>query len=299
MSCCCTTVETGSVKILERCGAFTGILQPGLNFIVPCIDVPSNPISMRLQQIEVSCETKTKDNVFTQMKVSIQFQIVKEDDKIHASYYRLSNPRKQIEAYVYDVVRSSVPKIKLDDVFTTKDEISANIKRELTESMSDYGFYIQATPITDIDPAQDVKMAMNEINKQQRLRVAATDEGEANKIRVLKMAEAEAGQTKIQAEAEAEAKYLAGTGIARQRQAIMNGLRESVLHFNEGVSDIDTKSVMDMMVLTQYMDTLKDIGAQDKSHTVFIPHSAQAVGDIASQIRDGVMQGAQAQGMRR
>merc|ERR1719230_2536490 len=116
MSCCCTTVETGSVKIVERCGKFNGILMPGLNWIMPCLDVPSNPISTRLRQIEVSCETKTKDNVFTQMKVSIQFQVIQQDQSIYNAYYRLSNPNKQIEAYVYDVVRSSVPKIELDDV---------------------------------------------------------------------------------------------------------------------------------------------------------------------------------------
>jgi len=296
MSCCYACPQQGTVQVVEKCGAFSYVAQPGCH-LLNCLfgEAVAGTVSLRTQMLTVACETKTFDNVFVILRVAVQYAVIQE--KVFESFYKLSNPTSQIEAYVYDVVRSSVPKIKLDDVFTTKDEISANIKRELTESMSDYGFYIQATPITDIDPAQDVKMAMNEINKQQRLRVAATDEGEANKIRVLKMAEAEAGQTKIQAEA--EAKYLAGTGIARQRQAIMNGLRESVLHFNEGVSDIDTKSVMDMMVLTQYMDTLKDIGAQDKSHTVFIPHSAQAVGDIASQIRDGVMQGAQAQGMRR
>ena len=245
-----TCPSQGTVNIIEKCGAFSYVAKPGCHFL-NCLtgDSVAGTVSLRTQMLTVACETKTQDSVFVVLRVAVQYAVIL--DKVYESFYKLSNPTAQIEAYVYDVVRSSVPKIKLDDVFTTKDEISASIKRELSDSMAEYGFYIQATPITDIDPAADVKMSMNEINKQQRLRMAAADEGEANKIRVLKRAEAEAGQIKIQAEAEAEAKYLAGTGIARQRQAIMNGLRESVLHFNEGVSDVDSKTVMDMMILTQ------------------------------------------------
>jgi len=289
--CCFACPSQGSVQVVEQCGAFRRVAPPGFN-CVNCLlcECVRGTVSVRTQMMTVACETKTFDNVFVVLRVAVQYQVIPE--KVYEAFYRLTNPASQIEAYVYDVVRSSVPKIKLDDVFTTKDEISANIKRELSEAMADYGFFIQATPITDIDPAVEVKIAMNEINKQQRLRVAATDEGEANKIRVLKMAEAQAGQIKIQAEADAEAKYLAGTGIARQRQAIMNGLRTSVLDFSEGVTDVDNKTIMDMMVLTQYFDTLKDVGASDKSHTVFIPHSAQAVGDIAAQIRNGVLEAA-------
>jgi len=287
MSCCCTTVETGSVKILERCGAFTGILQPGLNFIVPCIDVPSNPISMRLQQIEVSCETKTKDNVFTQMKVSIQFQIVKEDDKIHASYYRLSNPRKQIEAYVYDVVRATVPKIELDDVFLTKEEIARSISENLRERFGGFGYEILATPITDIEPNADVKNAMNQINKAKRLREAAVDAGEAVKVRAIKEAEAEASRTEIQAKAEAEAMHLSGVGIARQRQAIMEGLRESVNAWGTDVDDTNPKQVLDLMIVTQYFDMMKDVGAGARSNALFLDHSPGALNDLAMTISKG------------
>merc|ERR1719198_2749018 len=193
---------------------------------------------MRVQQMEVTCETKTKDNVFVMLKVAVQYQINKDEESVKNAHYRLTNPKQQIESYVFDVVRSSVPKIELDDVFTTKEEISTNIKSELETSMASFGYQILASPITDIDPDKEVKRAMNEINKAKRLRVAASDEGEA-----VKEAEAEAARTEIQAKADAEAKFLAGQGIARQRQAIMEGLRESVNAFKSEVQDVDAKTV--------------------------------------------------------
>merc|ERR1719311_1799967 len=165
---------------------------------------------MRLQQMEVSCETKTKDNVFVLIRVAVQYQVNDDEESIKNAHYRLTNPKQQIESYVFDVVRSSVPKIDLDDVFTTKEEIAQNIKSELTSAMSSFGYTILASPITDIDPDKEVKRAMNDINKAKRLRLAAQDEGEA-------------ARTEIQAKADAEAKFLAGQGIARQRQAIMEG----------------------------------------------------------------------------
>merc|ERR550514_2186286 len=237
---------------------------------------------MRLQQIEISCETKTKDNVFTQMKVSIQFQIVQQNKSIYDAYYRLTNPRKQIEAYVYDVVRSTVPKIDLDDVFTTKEEIAANISESLKESMASFGYEILGTPITDIDPDREVKRAMNEINKARRLRVAAEDEGEATKIQAVKEAEAVASRTEIQAKADAEAKFLAGQGISRQRQAIMEGLRESVNAFKNEVAGVDAKTVMDLMIVTQYFDMMKDVGSHGKTTAVFLNSSND--GDVSSSI---------------
>merc|ERR1719424_496348 len=249
MACCCTTVETGSVKIVERCGEFKYIANPGISFL-PCCDVPSNPVSMRLQQIEVGCEVKTKDNVFTHMKVSIQFQIVKQDNSIWKAYYRLTNPRSQIEAYVYDVVRSTVPKIELDDVFLTKEVISSEISTCLKAHMADFGYEILATPITDIEPNAEVKRAMNEINKAKRMREAAKDQGEAIKIKAIKEAEAEASRTEIQAKASAEAAHLSGVGIARQRQAIMEGLRESVNAWGTEVDDVQPKQVLDLMIVT-------------------------------------------------
>merc|ERR1719487_2119684 len=210
---------------------------------------------MRLQQMEVSCETKTKDNVFVLIRVAVQYQVNDDEESIKNAHYRLTNPRQQIESYVFDVVRSSVPKIDLDDVFTTKEEIAQNIKSELTSAMSSFGYTILASPITDIDPDKEVKRAMNDINKAKRLRLAAQDEGEAVKIKAVKEAEA-----------------LAGQGIARQRQAIMEGPRESVNAFKSEVQDVDAKTVMDLMIVTQYFDMMRDVGANSKSNAVFLNH---------------------------
>lgn len=293
MACCCfVSVQTGTMGILEQCGAFSKVLHPGLNIVWPCLcQCVAARMSMRLQQIEIACETKTKDNVFVNLKVAVQYQIVNETQSIKDAHYRLSNPRAQIESYVFDVVRSSVPKIDLDDVFTTKEEISASIKENLTESMGSFGFQILATPITDIDPDREVKRAMNEINKMKRLRVAAEDEGEAVKIRAVKEAEAEAARIEIQAKADAEAKFLAGQGISRQRQAIMGGLRESMQAFKADVSDVDAKTVLDLMIVTQYFDMMKDIGAQSKSNAVFMNHSPGAVGELTGAIQKGFLSG--------
>merc|ERR1719478_44054 len=230
---------------------------------------------MRLQQMEVSCETKTKDNVFVLIRVAVQYQVRTDDESIQNAHYRLTNPKQQIESYVFDVVRSSVPKIELDDVFTTKEEISLSIKSELESAMSSFGYTILASPITDIDPDKEVKRAMNEINKAKRLRVAAQDEGEAVKIR-------------------------AGQGIARQRQAIMEGLRESVNAFKSEVQDVDAKTVMDLMIVTQYFDMMRDVGANSKSNAVFLNHSPGALEDLAQAVQKGFMAAAPGpQGMMR
>lgn len=288
---CCIVTSTGSVNIVEFFGAFSKIASPGLTCLIPCVQTNAGTLSLRLQQIEVTCETKTKDNVFVAIKVAIQYQVVNNSKSIHDAFYRLTNPRAQIESYVFDVVRSSVPKIELDDVFLTKDEIAKNIKEELTESMSAFGFEILATPITDIEPDQQVKRAMNEINKMKRLRIAAEDEGEATKVRAVKEAEAEASRIEIQAKADAEAKFYAGSGIARQRQAIMEGLRESVNAFKSEVAGVDAKTVMDLMIVTQYFDTMKDIGAQSKSNAVFLNHSPGALEDVAQAVSKGFLTG--------
>ena len=263
--CCgCITVSTGTVKIVEKCGAFQKIAKPGLNCIVPCIgECPAGTVSMRLQQMEVTCDTKTKDNVFVVIKVAVQYHVVSEDSKIHDAHYRLTNPTKQIESYVFDVVRSSVPKIDLDDVFTTKEEIAHSIQEQLCKSMESFGFAILASPITDINPDDQVKRAMNEINKQRRLRVAAEDEGEAVKIRAIKEAEAFAWIS----------------------------VRESVNAFKSEVAGVDAKAVMDLMIVTQYFDMMRDVGAQSKSNAVFLNHSPGALEDLAQAVQKGFMAG--------
>ena len=176
-----------------------------------------------------------------------------------------------------------MPKIDLDDVFLTKEEIAQSISSNLKEAMASFGYQILGTPITDIDPDREVKRAMNEINKMKRLRIAAEDEGEATKIKAVKEAEAEAGRIEIQAKADAEAKFLAGQGISRQRQAIMEGLRESVNAFKTEVRGVDAKTVMDLMIVTQYFDMMKDVGAQGKTNAVFLGGAGGGMSDAVAQ----------------
>ncbi|XP_021761673.1 hypersensitive-induced response protein 1 [Chenopodium quinoa] len=281
---CCAQVGQSKVAIKENFGRFSEVLEPGCHF-VPWILGSSiaGYLTLRLQQLDVKCETKTKDNVFVNVVASIQYRALA--DKASDAFYKLTNTRSQIQAYVYDVIRASVPKLNLDDVFEQKDEIARAVEDELQKAMSAYGYEIVQTLIVDIEPDKHVKHAMNEINAAARLRVAANEKAEAEKILQIK-----------RAEGEAESKYLSGMGIARQRQAIVDGLRDSVLGFSENVPGTSAKDVMDMVLVTQYFDTMKDIGASSKSSTVFIPHGPGAVRDVASQIRDGLLQ---AQNMHR
>ncbi|XXG76801.1 hypothetical protein AAC387_Pa08g1085 [Persea americana] len=234
-------------------------------------------LSLRLQQLDVKCETKTKDNVFVNVVASVQYRALA--DKANDAFYKLSNTRSQIQAYVFDVIRASVPKLNLDDAFEQKNQIAKAVEDELEKAMSAYGFEIVQTLIVDIEPDEHVKRAMNEINAAARLRVAATEKAEAEKILQIK-----------RAEGEAESKYLSGLGIARQRQAIVDGLRDSVLGFSVNVPGTTAKDVMDMVLVTQYFDTMKEIGAASKSSAVFIPHGPGAVRDVATQIREGLLQ---------
>ncbi|GFZ17526.1 SPFH/Band 7/PHB domain-containing membrane-associated protein family [Actinidia rufa] len=217
---------------------------------------------------------------------SIQYRALA--DKANDAFYKLSNTRSQIQAYVFDVIvscvviRASVPKLNLDDAFEQKNEIARAVEDELEKAMSAYGYEIVQTLIVDIEPDEHVKRAMNEINAASRLRVAANEKAEAEKIIQIK-----------RAEGEAESKYLSGLGIARQRQAIVDGLRDSVLGFSVNVPGTTAKDVMDMVLVTQYFDTMKEIGAASKSSAVFIPHGPGAVRDVATQIRDGLLQAAE------
>ncbi|KAK4257168.1 hypothetical protein QN277_006791 [Acacia crassicarpa] len=276
---CCVQVGQSTVAIKERFGRFEEVLEPGCHcmpWIIGC--KLAGHLSLRLQQLDVRCETKTKDNVFVNVVASIQYRALA--DKGCDAYYKLTNTRSQIQAYVFDVIRASVPKLYLDDAFEQKNEIAKAVEEELEKAMSAYGYEIVQTLIVDIEPDEHVKRAMNEINAAARLRVAANEKAEAEKIVQIK-----------RAEGEAESKYLSGMGIARQRQAIVDGLRDSVLGFSVNVPGTTAKDVMDMVLVTQYFDTMKEIGAASKSSAVFIPHGPGAVRDVASQIRDGLLQG--------
>ncbi|GFZ19169.1 SPFH/Band 7/PHB domain-containing membrane-associated protein family [Actinidia rufa] len=226
----------------------------------------SGHLSLRLQQLDVKCETKTKDNVFVNVVASIQYRAIA--NNASDAFYKLTN------------TRASVPKLNLDDAFEQKNDIAKAVEDELEKAMSAYGYEIVQTLIVDIEPDEHVKRAMNEINAAARLRVAANEKAEAEKIVQIK-----------RAEGDAESKYLAGLGIARQRQAIVDGLRDSVVGFSVNVPGTTAKDVLDMVLITQYFDTMKEIGASSKSSAVFIPHGPGAVRDITEQIRDGLLQG--------
>ncbi|XP_059284277.1 hypersensitive-induced response protein 1-like [Lycium ferocissimum] len=280
---CCVQVDQSTVGIRERFGKFDDVLEPGCHFLPWCIGSQiAGYLTLRLQQLDVRCETKSKDNVFVTVVASIQYRALA--DKATDAFYKLSNTRSQIQAYVFDVIRASVPKLNLDDVFEQKNQIAKTVEEELEKAMSAYGYEIVQTLIVDIEPDEQVKRAMNEINAAARLRVAANEKAEAEKIIQIK-----------RAEGDAEAKYLAGLGVARQRQAIVDGLRDSVLGFSVNVPGTTAKDVLDMVLITQYFDTMKDVGASSKSSAVFIPHGPGAVSDIAGQIRQGLLQGSAVQ----
>ncbi|OVA09072.1 Band 7 protein [Macleaya cordata] len=275
---CCVQVDQSKVAIKERFGKFEEVLDPGCHCLPWFLGSRVvGHLSLRLQQLNVKCETKTKDNVFVNVVAAIQFRALA--GKAGDAFYKLSNRNTQIQAYVFDVIRASVPKLNLDDVFEQKNEIAKAVENELEKAMSAYGYEIVQTLIIDIEPDKHVKAAMNEINAAARMRVAANEKAEAEKILQIK-----------KAEGEAESKYLSGLGVARQRQAIVDGLRDSVLGFSVNVPGTTAKDVMDMVLVTQYFDTMKEIGATSKSSSVFIPHGPGAVRDVATQIRDGLLQ---------
>ncbi|GMY13578.1 hypersensitive-induced response protein 1-like [Fagus crenata] len=275
---CCVQIKQSNVAVRERFGKYDDILQPGCH-CVPWIfgSNLAGHVSLRLQQLDVRCETKTKDNVFVNVVASVQYRVLA--DKASDAFYKLSNPRIQIQAYVFDVIRASVPKLNLDDVFEQKNGIAKAVEDELEKAMSAYGYEIVQTLIVDIEPDEHVKRSMNEINAAARMRLATNEKAEAEKIIQIK-----------RAEGEAESKYLSGVGIARQRQAIVDGLRESVIGFSVNVPGTTAKDVLDMVLITQYFDTMKEIGAHSKSSAVFIPHGPGNVRDVAAQIRDGLLQ---------
>ena len=273
---CPFTVEQQSVKIVQRLGKFARIAGPGLNFKIPLIEQVAGSLSLRVNQLDVKVETKTEDNVFLHVLVSVQFFV--DPNKVYEAFYKLEDPSRQITSFVFDAVRAKVPKIKLDDVFEKKDDIAVAVKEELEQVMSDFGYGIVKTLVTDIDPDAKVKIAMNEINAAQRMRVVASEKGEAERILKVKSAEAEA-----------QSKALQGKGMADQRKAIIQGLKESVSDFKESLPNTTEQDVLNLILMTQYFDTIKDLGASSHNNTIMIPHSPSAVGDILQQISNSVI----------
>lgn len=263
------TVKQQSSAIVERFGKFNSIRHSGLQLKIPVIDRIAGKVNLRIQQLDVIIETKTKDNVFVKMKVSVQFKVIQE--KVYDAFYKLEYPHDQITSYVFDVVRAEVPKLKLDDVFERKDDIAIAVKRELNEAMTTYGYDIINTLITDIDPDIQVKNAMNRINAADREKTAAEYEAEASRIRIV-----------AKAKAEAESKRLQGQGIADQRREIARGLVESVDVLNK--VGINSQEASALIVVTQHYDTLQAIGSDTNSNLILLPNSPQAGSDMLNNM---------------
>lgn len=271
-------VTEATAVVIERLGKFNRIAGPGFGLIIPFIDRKAATINLRVQQLDVTVETKTLDNVFVNLQVSVQFKVGA--DQVKEAYYSMDNPRNQISSYVFDDVRAEVPKLELDDVFAKKEDIALAVQKNIHESMDDYGYSIIKALITDIDPDHKVKDAMNRINAAKRDREAALEEGEGKKIKIIK-----------EAEAEAEAKRLSGEGIARQRLEIVRGFKESVEDFKKSLDSVTHEEIMQFVLMTQYFDTIKDIGANSKNSSILMPHSPGGMRDFQDQIIQGTFVG--------
>ncbi|GKY98932.1 hypothetical protein MPSEU_000849000 [Mayamaea pseudoterrestris] len=267
-NCCCfQCVRQQEVAVVENLGEFKELLDPGLHCILWPLQCVVGRLSLRLQQLNVTCETKTKDNVFIQVAVAVQYRVILEG--AYNAWYRLTDPRGQIQSYVFDVVRSTIPKMELDEAFASKDDIAKAVLTSLQRVMQEYGYEIRATLVTDLMPDSKVKASMNEINASRRLKEAASHKAEAEKTRQVKAAEAEA-----------EARYLSGLGVARQRKAIIEGLQASVAEFTEEVDGTSASDVMSILLLTQYLDTLSAVGA----NSIFLEHDPATVANLQATI---------------
>jgi regulator of protease activity HflC (stomatin/prohibitin superfamily) len=282
ISRCLFVVHQQTKEIIERLGRFHRLANPGLNFKVPFTDKRVWKVELRVQQLSVTVETKTKDNVFVKVPVAVQYRAI--PDRAADTYYQLTDDEEQLTSYVLDVVRAKVPTLALDEVFEKKDDIAAAVKEHLDETMKSFGWEVLSALVTDVDPAENVKAAMNEIQAQSRLQIAAQAKGEANKILTVK-----------NAEAEAESKRLQGEGIANQRKAIVEGLRESVRQFQDATG-VNATEVLRLVLLTQYFDTLKEIGVSAGSKVIMLPHAPAGMADIADQITKAIITGEEATG---
>ncbi|MGD0868959.1 MAG: SPFH domain-containing protein [Bryobacteraceae bacterium] len=270
------TVNTAQVAIITRFGKFLRVAEAGLNWKVPFFDSVAAVMSLRVNQITLTVETKTKDNVFVTIPISVQNRV--RPEKVFDAYYKLADPTAQIKSYVEQVILGHVPGMALDEVFASQSSIAAAVKKELDADMTGFGFEIVNVLVTDIVPDSKVKSAMNDINAAQREQVAANARGEAEKILVVK-----------KAEAEAESKALQGQGIANQRKAIIEGLQASIDQFQKVVEGASAKEVMQLVMVTQYFDTLKSIGESDKTNTLFLSHMPGSVKEVGEQILESMV----------
>lgn len=277
-------VEQAQVALVERFGRFARTGRAGLNMKIPIVERKAGRLSLRVQQLNVKVETKTSDNVFVDIVVSVQYHVVEGHE--FEAFYKLTNPEQQITAHVFDAVRSQVPTMTLDHVFEKKGDIEEAVSTGLRHKINAFGYDIDGSPVTDIQPDEKVRTAMNEINAASRLREAAEQQGEAVRIKMVKSAEAEK-----------ESKKLQGEGIAAERIAIAQGIRDSIaalMSIHQG--EVSPEEAMRTLIMTQYFDTLRTIGAQSRSTTVFLPHSPGGMADISRQIAEAIMIGNQVQG---
>ena len=263
--------------IIERLGKFNKVSKAGLNFKIPLIDSIAGIVNLKVRELPVEVETKTKDDVFVKITVTVQFFVIDSIEGIKDSFYELNNPEQQIQSYVFDSIRSEVPRMELDDVFAEKEKIAFAVKNELSGTMRQFGFDFIKALVTDIDPDAKVKHSMNEINAAKRMKEAAKEEAEAAKIRVV-----------AAAEADMESKRLAGEGIAQQRIAIANGLKESVEEVKLAMEDhVTSQDVMNMLFMTQHYETVSKLG--ENTSTIFMPYSPDNVGDLQMQIQSSLI----------
>lgn len=267
-------VKQQTSVIIERFGKFQSVRQSGLNIKIPFIDKISGRISLKIQQLDVIVETKTRDDVFVHLKISVQFLIQR--NHVYDAFYKLQNPHEQITAFIFDVVRAEVPKMILDNVFVKKNEIALAIKRDLKEAMLDYGYDIIKALVTDIEPDENVKIAMNRINAAEREKVAAQHEGDAQRILIVE-----------RAKAEAESKRLQGKGIADQRREIARGLEESMVILNR--AGINSQEASALIIVTQHYDTLQSIGSKSGSNLILLPNNPNAASNMLTDVVTGMV----------
>ncbi len=270
------TVEQQSFAIVERFGKFQRITPPGLQWRIPMVDRVVTRVSIRVRELIVAINTKTKDNVFVDLELAVQYQVRNQDDAWNA-YYRLTNHEQQMESFIYDTVRAKVPTMELDQVFENKDDIADDVKATLSESMETYGYFIVKSLVNDVRPAANVAAAMNEIVAQERLRRAAEHKADAEKIIVVKAAEADA-----------ESKRLSGEGIAEQRKAIIQGYQESVAGL-QASTGADAREIMSVVLMTQYFDALREMAVNGRSSVVFANHAPNEVPNIQEQLLEALL----------
>lgn len=272
-------IRTAEIGVIERFGRFNRTVHPGLRIKWPFIEKVVSRESLRVQQLDVPVQTKTKDNVFVDTKVSVQFKIP-DAESVYDAFYKLTNPLEQIRAYVFDVVRAQIPKLELDEVFDKKEEIAEAVRTELQETMSQYGYHIKTALLTDIDPDAGVKESMNKINSAKRERMAAEELGEADRIIKVK-----------NAEAEKRSRILQGEGISGMRKAIAEGLRESIESVTSAENGVSAHDVIALLNFTNYTDMMKEIGST--SNTIMVPHVSGADGGLDSIVSKSMIKAGQ------